>query len=281
MSGMIRHSTAKEVFEPRESVLARGFIAKDYSIAMHDHDFYEINIVLCGRGVHIVGDKDIPASAGDVFVIPPSVVHGYRCDGTGFDVYHLIVKEEFISKYSDELSGFSGFRRIFEVEPYLRERSGRAYLHIDREAMDFLSGCIGLLSSLAGDGSCEADTLRSSLALTVIGYISRQVGKGAPSASHDRDVEAMAEVLDFIDGNLSERITVEMLSARANMSRATFMRRFISVCGMPPHAYITERRVAEARRLISHGSTVTDAAAECGFYDASHLLKMMKRDCRL
>ena len=126
----IKHSTAAKVFEPRESVIARGFRAKNYSIALHDHDFYEINVILSGHGTHMIGGTSLKTTVGDVFVIPPSVVHGYQRDGDDFDVYHLILKPDFLKRYAAELSGFSGFGLLFEAEPYIRERGGRAHLRL-------------------------------------------------------------------------------------------------------------------------------------------------------
>ena len=113
----IRHSVASKVFESRSTVIARGFTAKNYSIKRHDHDFYEVNIVVSGRGVHLVGDAEIPASVGDVFVIPPGVVHGYESEGRDFDVYHVIAKKEFFEKYSAELAAS---HHICAICPLLR-----------------------------------------------------------------------------------------------------------------------------------------------------------------
>ena len=275
----IKHSTVEKVFESRESVIARGFRAKNYSIAMHDHDFYEINVILSGRGIHKIGGASLKTTVGDVFVIPPSVVHGYERESDDFDVYHLILKPDFLKRYSAELSGFSGFGLLFEAEPFIRERGGRAHLRLDSGALDFLGGCIDLLSSLINEDSFEADTMRSSLALTVIGYISRLVSmKRSDIDTTDSDGLAIAECLDFIHGNLSEHIDLDMLAARAKMSRATFIRRFKRLCGTSPYEYVRRRRLSEARRLIERGRSVTDAAHECGFYDASHLLKCLRTD---
>ena len=277
MSIEIRHTTAHEVFEHRETVLSRGFTAKNYSIIMHDHDFYEINIVLSGNGTHLIGAQAIEVSVGDVFVIPPGVVHGYENKGNGFDVYHVIAKSEFFEKYSSELSDFSGFRLLFEVEPFLRQRGGRAYLKLDYESLGFLEGCLELFESLRDDKSKEADTLRSTLALTVIGYLSRKTAKySAESYRDDPDRIAIAEALEYIHKNISETITLDFLSGICKMSRATFIRKFKKVCGIEPHKYILNHRLTAARRLLARGCSLTYAAHECGFYDASHLNKSLK-----
>ena len=48
---------------------------------------------------------------------------------------------------------------------------------------------------------------------------------------------------------------------------------------MPPHKYIILLRLRAARRLISEAElSITEAAHECGFYDASHLKKYLDKE---
>lgn len=44
----------------------RGFIYKDYSIELHSHDFYEINIVMSGSAVHQIENEYIEVKKGDI-----------------------------------------------------------------------------------------------------------------------------------------------------------------------------------------------------------------------
>ena len=274
-----RRSYASNVFEPREAVLARGFTAKNYSIQKHDHDFFEVNIVLSGEGVHIINDTPIHAVPGDVFVIPPGLVHGWSSDAPGFNVYHVILKESFFERYAQEISTFSGFKLLFEVEPMMRSRSNKAYLSLNRTSMDFLTGTLKLFESLKDESTPESDTLRSALALTVIGYLSgkasdrRDFGEEESNESFD----AICSVLEYIHNNLSSKLTLDFLAKHVRMSRATFVRKFKALCSMSVHDYIAKLRIEEAKRLLYSGRTMTDAANECGYYDASHLYRALKQ----
>jgi AraC-like DNA-binding protein len=46
---------------------------------------------------------------------------------------------------------------------------------------------------------------------------------------------------------------------------------------LPPHQYLTSRRVDQARGLLLSGMPVADAAVGSGFYDQSHLTRHFKR----
>ena len=273
-----RRSYASKVFEPRDGVLARGFTAKNYSIQRHDHDFFEVNIVLSGEGVHIINDTPIHTKAGDVFVIPPGFVHGWSSEGAGFNVYHVILKERFFERYSQEISTFSGFKLLFEVEPKIRCRSNRAYLSLNSSSMDFLLGTLKLFESLKDESTPESDTLRSALALTVIGYLSGKASDRRDSLDSEsgESFDAICSTLEYIHNNLSAKLTVDFLAEYAKMSRATFIRKFKALCSVSVHDYIAKLRLDEAKRLLNYGKSMTEVANECGYYDASHLYRIVK-----
>jgi AraC-like DNA-binding protein len=47
--------------------------------------------------------------------------------------------------------------------------------------------------------------------------------------------------------------------------------------GMPPHAYQTARRIAQAQVLLRQGLAPAAVASDCGFADQSHLTRAFKR----
>jgi AraC-like DNA-binding protein len=50
---------------------------------------------------------------------------------------------------------------------------------------------------------------------------------------------------------------------------------------MPPHAYVTHRRVARAQALLARGMPQAEVAASVGFYDQSLMHRHFKRILRL
>lgn len=58
------HCDGKNHFS--KGYLVRAFTYKDYSIQMHNHEFYELNIVLSGAGTHCIENGKFPVKRGDV-----------------------------------------------------------------------------------------------------------------------------------------------------------------------------------------------------------------------
>ena len=119
MESRFHSNEATNFKDPREAV--RAFTYTDYEIAPHDHDFYEMNIILGGTGIHSIEGETFPVARGDVFVIPPMTVHAYR-NTDRLDVCHVLFKRDFIRENADEAVGVPGFLKLMEIEPFLRQR---------------------------------------------------------------------------------------------------------------------------------------------------------------
>ena len=60
-----------------------------------------------------------------------------------------------------------------------------------------------------------------------------------------------------------------MLAEQAYLSRYHFMRLFKAQTGATVHAYVRQKRLLTAARLIREGVPAGQAAADCGFNDYS------------
>lgn len=110
----------------------RAFLYSDYKIEPHNHDFYEMNIVFGGSGVHRIEKECFEAKTGDVFVIPPGTVHAYY-DTENLDVYHILFRNEFILANKDDALKIPGFLQFMEIEPFLRQNFSKGlYLNLSK-----------------------------------------------------------------------------------------------------------------------------------------------------
>ncbi|MFB4301814.1 AraC family transcriptional regulator [Actinomadura sp. NTSP31] len=73
---------------------------------------------------------------------------------------------------------------------------------------------------------------------------------------------AVSTALDAIHGDPAQSWTVAELAAHAGLSRAAFARRFNSLVGRPPLAYLTWWRLTEAARLLRDSDAPLNAVAE-------------------
>ena len=81
---------------------------------------------------------------------------------------------------------------------------------------------------------------------------------------------------DFIQSHFAEPLNVDLLAAVSNLSPFHFARLFSLVMDETPHAFLTRKRVAVARRLIDAGLCRGDAAERAGFGCRSTLFRHLR-----
>ncbi|MDD3844728.1 MAG: AraC family transcriptional regulator [Syntrophorhabdaceae bacterium] len=80
----------------------------------------------------------------------------------------------------------------------------------------------------------------------------------------------MKALLEYLDEHFTENVTLRQLPGIANLSKFHLLRAFRAAAGLPPHAYVIQKRVDHARRLLSQGLPTADVSLEAGFADQSH-----------
>ncbi len=94
---------------------------------------------------------------------------------------------------------------------------------------------------------------------------------------YDLERKVHSRVLEYIDDTVDRQLRLDELARVAGMPLLRFLRSFASAVGCTPHAYITERRLQRARRLLrSTDEPVAAIAADCGFTHQSHLGAVLK-----
>ena len=101
----------------------------------------------------------------------------------------------------------------------------------------------------------------------------RTVGARPSHAEH----AAVRRARDHLRERWDERVSLAELSGVAGLSRYELVRRFRDQTDITPHAFQTNLRIAQARRLLSAGVAPVEVAAECGFADQPHLSRVFKR----
>lgn len=275
------HWHHSDTFGNGKNEYIKSFVHSDYSMDFHTHSFYELNIILSGSGSHYIEEMYCEAKEGFVFVIPPNVKHGYINNG-GLDVYHLLIHREFLQKYFSDFKDTVGFSLLFEIEPYLRAQySEKMFLKLSNAELQ------NVLSNITFIENCkeitESNTYINTFAKNILAclclLITERNGIENQNFKTPDKLWQIADSLNYIHRNFEEKITVELLAKMQNMSRATYIRQFERVCGCSPHRYITDYRIKKAKEYLKNGNkSITEIAQICGFYDASHLRKLLKNN---
>lgn len=91
----------------------------------------------------------------------------------------------------------------------------------------------------------------------------------APERTEHRYDAKIEHVLSYINENLSRELSVDALAEQVFLSKYHFMRLFKAQTGSTVHAYVRQKRLLWAARLIREGAPVNKAAVDSGFSDYS------------
>jgi AraC-like DNA-binding protein len=88
----------------------------------------------------------------------------------------------------------------------------------------------------------------------------------------------LRQLIDYMDANMSEGLTVSELADVAGLSTFHFARSFRETVGDTPHRYLMARRVEKASQLLQHSNdNIVDIALNCGFSSQAHFTSRFKQ----
>jgi len=228
----------------------------DHAFPRHSHDGFGIGVMTAGAQRSWSGIGPVESTAGDVITVNPGEMH----DGT-------------------PIHGARGWRMLY-LDPALvaqevAEAVGDAP-EIARPALrdPVLRGLFERLFARATADVPEPLALEEDL-LRTLAHVLRQHG---PRPRPVRPTSpAVAAARRRLDEAPERPVTLTELAALSGVDRFALLRGFARETGATPHAYLVQRRVQLARRLLAAGQTSVETALRAGFADQSHLTRAFHR----
>lgn len=84
-------------------------------------------------------------------------------------------------------------------------------------------------------------------------------------------------VQDFVEVHVGEALRLDDLAEVAGLSRYHFSRVFREEVGQTPWTFVRHARVRHAKELLAEGRPPAEAAHEAGFFDQSHLTRVLRK----
>nr|WP_314493463.1 AraC family transcriptional regulator [uncultured Pseudomonas sp.] len=102
-------------------------------------------------------------------------------------------------------------------------------------------------------------------------------GHCADLAPPGREPLAVARARELLENHLADPPSLETLAAAVNLSPFHFARVFRQATGLPPHAWLKQRRLSRARGFLKGGMLASEVAFALGYADQSHLTRQFKQ----
>lgn len=249
---------------------------QNYHIGYHEHDFYELNFVTSGTGIHFFGNKPFAVAKGDVFVVPLKTSHGYL-NQDGLCVTHLIISESFFERHSEMFFRNTEFSALFHLEPQLKHIYGvESSLKLSDEEMVQVKEWLSNIETQQSVDSPETANITDGLSISLLFLLFRIYREKNKSVVGKYNV--ISSVLDHIYRHHSEGIELDDLADLSGYSRTSFYRFFKNVLKCPPGKFIIMCKIDTAKHMLTETDyTLTEIAQKCGFFDSSHFIRTFKK----
>ena len=141
---------------------------------------------------------------------------------------------------------------------------------------------LSILSEMTNEtaaGRMYVETASLMLAARIIhGYCDSGSCRLTAPAAHRLDHVRLRRVLTYIEEHLAEDITVADLANVACLSIFHFTRAFAATMGVPPHRYVSRRRLESAKEMIATGrASLGEIALDCRFSSQSSFTRAFRR----
>ena len=235
--------------------------ATRHSFPRHTHEQYGIGVIHQGAQKSHSGRGTVEAGPGNVITVNPGEVHdGMPIGDAGRSWRMLYFDPEIVSQAVCDMN--EGGRPGCEFAQPVMDNASVAALFQQ------------LFSTMITPCNTSSQLHREELLLALLdGIIDKRqenkVSRPAPFAVRQAQV--------LIDDQPAAPITLADLARESGLSRFQLLRGFAKATGLTPHAYLMQRRIDAARRLIARGSGLADAAAASGFADQSHMTRLFVR----
>ncbi|MGM9972512.1 MAG: AraC family transcriptional regulator [Clostridiaceae bacterium] len=262
----------------------RGYLKRDFEIfhikdkksiefKYHHHDFHKIVFFISGGVTYHIEDKAYDLEPWDILLVGNTEMHKPVIDGS--KVYERIVLWVYPDFLKRNNTPRSNLLECFQIS---KERN----YHRLRCQVEELSEVKSLLKELLSCKTTEdygTDIMEKLLFLKLMVELNRLFlkkveEKEEEGIGYDKNITAL---INYINKNLSEDLSIDKLSARFYLSRYYLMHKFKEETGSSIYSFIIQKRLIRARELMREGTSITEASLLCGFKDYSTFVKAFKK----
>jgi AraC family transcriptional regulator, arabinose operon regulatory protein len=239
-------------------------------LSEHGHDSYEIYYLMSGRRNYFIRNRVYTVEPGNLVFIARNELHHTTASGEGSHERILInFTESFLSPWTEMDQEMSGLLELPDGSAVLR-------LHLSEQSR-VEEWLFAMLKECREKSSGYRAGVRALLVQLLL-YIHRhhpQPQEEPETSPLHRKISGMAQ---YMQENLGERVTLEEVARRFDLSPYYASRSFKQVTGFTFSEYAQIVRVRAAQELLRKtDGKVVDIAAQVGFEQIAHFNKVFKK----
>ncbi|WP_316835791.1 helix-turn-helix domain-containing protein [Pedobacter nutrimenti] len=249
---------------------------QSYKVPLTFSDFVITSMLRGKKVMHLFDREGFDYLPGETVIVPADqtmkIDFPEASDHTPAQCIALAIDQEQIKRtirYLNEYFPRSGPDELWTL-------SYDEYHFYNNEDIAFL---INKIIRICSEGSREKDVLADlTLKELLVRIIQTQNLKAADGSVAGSNHSPLGYVIGYIKANLNEKISINNLSNKACMSKASFYRLFKRELGISPNDYILTEKMKRAKQLLARpGAKIAAISYELGFSDANYFIRTFKK----
>ena len=231
------------------------------SYLQHWHDYFEIEIVTQGTGMHYYNGTAYTLGKGDVYLLTPVDFHEIKAD-TSIEIINISFDNVWLSEDMRSILYASNFHKMRKTE--------------EKEYRQFIAATELLRQECEEDGPCIGQLLEY--------LLSRFIPLNQHRSSHEGKKEYVSGIMkavEYMEQHFRERITLEMLSRMSGYHPTYFSKMFYRVTGENYIERLISLRINYAKMLLKKDVSVSEACFASGFGSLSNFVAVFKKRCKM
>lgn len=229
----------------------------------HTHEQYAIGVVEQGALGFFYRGEQVVAPAGSINLCIPGEAHTGEpasAEGWSYRMFYFdaAILQRIATTVADRPSPLPIIQAGVLADPAIAQQLHHAHRQLEEPHTPLLT--------------------QESVLLEVLAQLLWRYADNPPAIPQvGQEAYAVTQIKQYIDECFSEDIPLSTLAALTHLSPYHLIRVFRAAVGVPPHAYLRQVRVQQAKTLLAAGHPIAEVALAVGFADQSHLHRWFKR----
>lgn len=230
----------------------------DFSFKSHSHNMVEIYYFLRGNARFVVEGNIFPLERGNILVMASGQTHHLLLDASAvYERMALLIDTAAVPPEFDALS-----EQIY---------AGCNHFELTTAEQTWFEESFSLITRVSED---MQKNLVFSFATMVFSLLSTKLNRAADIHIEDNTIK---KTINFINKNLSNELSLDIIASALYCSKASLNRRFHEIMGCTVWEYVMRRRIFSARQRLFFSGNVTEAYEKSGFSDYSSFFRAYKK----
>ena len=277
------------------------FLEDGKAVSLHQHDFYEMVLILRGSCRHFYRSTYIPLIPGDLFLIPPDQPHSYRfhdsialcncqfyrqileCDSAQFvsDIEYTALQQKTpLCKRFEAMQAVWADAAKQHPPGYVGNINSQGIIHLDRSEQNYILGLLEQIKAEQEGRKFGFERIKKMLLETMLIQIKRvQMNQFEHmERSLSWQTEMVDAILNQIENDLAADYDFNEIARKQGVSISYFRILFKNNTGLSPLEYLSRVRVLRALELLqTTQGTVSEIAEQVGIHDPNYFARMFKK----